>query len=172
MAFEFSLYKTELKWGLILGGCVSLWIMLEFLLGFHTTRMAYGVYSGYVASLIPLIVMWYGIKAKKIQLGTLRFLQGFTSGILMVFIAALFVTGFFYVYNVYINPAWMENGFQFVQHQLTLQGMNESQIMVQRESLRALYTLPGQLFAAFFGVMVQGVIISLAFAYMQRERKL
>ncbi len=170
MAFEFSRYKIELKWGLILGLCVSLWVMFEFLLGFHTTRMEYGVYSGYIASLIPLICLWYGVREVKKKFPQMRFLQGFASGMCMVFFAALIVTSFFYVYNVYINPVWMDNGYRYVELQLNASGMNQTQMSEQLVQLRSLYTLEGQLFAAFMGITLQGLIISLAFAYMQRYR--
>ncbi len=170
MAFEFSRYKTELKWGIILGLSVSVWVLLEYFLGFHTTRMQYGVYSGYVASLIPLVCLWYGIREVKTKFPQMRFLQGFASGMCMVFFAALIVTGFFYVYNVYINPSWMENGYQFVAAQLNSSSLNETEVADQLAELRLLYTLDGQLFAAFLGMLTQGLIISLAFGYMQRYR--
>ena len=170
MVFEFSRYKLELKWGVILGLSVSLWIMVEFFLGFHTTRMNYGIYSGYVASLIPIVCLWYGIKEVKKTFPHMRFLQGFASGLCMAFFAAFIVTGFLYVYNVYINPSWMENGYQFVASQLNASGLDQTHVATQLDELRMLYTLNGQLFAGFLGMLVQGLIISLAFGYMQRYR--
>ncbi len=170
MVLQLDGYKTELKWGLILGLSVSLWIFIEFLAGFHTTRMQYGAYSRYVTSIIPVVCIWFGIKEKKKQLDKMKFLQGFASGMAMAFVAALLITGFLYVYNVWINPEWMQNGLAYAEGQLRIDGRNETQIALSLEELKALYTLEGQLFAAFLGTLLQGMIISAGFGYMLRER--
>ena len=163
-------YKTEVKWGIILGLSVSLWVFIEYLLGFHTTRISWGVYSGYVAPIVPLLCYWYGIKEKKSQLQSMRFLQGFASGLMMAMIGAVIITGFFYVYLTAVNPHYLQDELSFINTSLTTGGMNSTEVASSMQDLAELYTFTGQLFQAFLGTLIQGAIVSAGFSYMQRSR--
>ncbi len=156
------LHKTELKWGAIIGFGISLWVLLEFLLGFHTTRMEVGQFSGYFSILIPIFALYFGIceKRDKELAGSLRFVEGLKAGFLMILLAALIITAFFYLYNTLINPGWIEHGMVWQQEQLIASGMNETQVTETMSQLRTIYSLQGQLLGAFLGTLLQGLLLS------------
>ena len=164
--------KLEVKYGLITGGGIALWVLGEFVLGLHTVRLDLGEYSGYLSIIVPIIVFYFALKEKKDKElnGMLSIKQALKSGFLISLVAGTVIALFFYVYPTFINPQWMQLGLEFERNKMIASGVPLEQVLAQIDDLQALYTVPVQMGAAFVGTILQGVIISLAMALVLRKK--
>ena len=162
--------KLEYKYGLSIGVGVSCWVMAEFFLGFHTTRLSIGEYSGYIAILIPIIVLWRALSEKRQASGSLSYGAAFKSGLIISFIAALFISVFFALYIFAINPRWLDLGLAYERSKLLGLGITEEEIILQTDAMAALYTPQIQIASAFFGTLIQGIGLSITLAFFIRRR--
>lgn len=161
--------RPEIKYGVITGISVCLWVLLEFALGFHTTRLEFGKYSGYVASLIPIIllVLLLQEKAKK---QPLTWLTALRSGILVSVIAAAIITTFFFFYNHYINPGWLNLVFEAQKQELVTQGASEESIVSLQEQFAFYSSDLYQIIGGFFSTILMGIILTLIITFFIRRR--
>ena len=165
--------KTEIKYGLITGAGVCLWVMTVYFLGFHTApeKMHIGEYSGFFSYIIPIVCLYLGIKNKRDKElgGYIRFGQGLTTGFLMTLITALITVIFFFIYNKFINTDWMEIGIEYTRKKLVVEGLNPAEISLRIENMRKMYTLKMQLTGAFIGTIIQGMILSVVISFILRK---
>jgi len=165
-------YETELKYGLIIGIGVSLWVLIEFALGFHTTRLDIGQYSGYLAIIIPIIALYFGLLDKKKELKKkFTFGEGVKSGFLMSVFAGLLLVLFFLLYALAINPAWVDNALAFEQVKLIENGATPDQAAEIVEGYAPYMSLPAQLLGSFLGTVIQGTVLSLILVTILRPKK-
>jgi hypothetical protein len=162
--------KTELKYGLITGFGVSIYVMIEYLLGFHTTRPDIGEYSGYFSSVIPIVALLFAIKEKRSRSfgGYISFWQGFITGMVVTVISALIITGFFVVYNEYINPEGTRYISDWRAEQMREQNISEDAIAVSIEEYNA---MNNPLFI-FAGTFLMGLLITAILAFLLRRKKI
>jgi len=160
--------RTELKFGLIAGIGVSIYVLLEYLLGFHTTHPEIGEYSGYFSAIIPIVVILFAIRKKRDRSfkGLISFGQAFITGIIVTAISAFIITAFFVIYNDYINPEGMKNISNWKAEQMRLQSIPEEEIVASIEQWNA---MNNPLFV-FAGSFFMGLIITVIFALVIRKR--
>ncbi|MDD8017583.1 MAG: hypothetical protein PHP42_04360, partial [Bacteroidota bacterium] len=53
--------KPEILYGFLCGVAMSVWILIEYALGFHTTSLEIGQISGYFSNLIPIIFIYIAL---------------------------------------------------------------------------------------------------------------
>ncbi|MSR76506.1 MAG: DUF4199 domain-containing protein [Candidatus Ryanbacteria bacterium] len=164
--------RIELKFGLLAGGLVCLYMLVEFLLGFHTTRLDIGMYSGYGASIIPFIVYFFALRQWRLDRGggflTMR--QGIRSGLLMSMIVAAMLASFMLMYNQFINPSFLDRNIEVVRVALEQQGKPVGEIRDTLDYLRATNSFPQQTIFILAGVAFEGVLISAILAYFLQKR--
>src|SRR3989338_11300688 len=91
--------KPELRYGLIIGLGVSLWVLVEFLLGFHTKYMDIGEFTGYLSVIIPILGLYSGLFAKRMENLSITYWQLVKAGMMMVIIGALIMSLFMGLYR-------------------------------------------------------------------------
>ncbi len=164
--------RIELKFGLLAGALVSLYIMGEFLLGFHTARLDIGAYSGYGASIIPFIVYFFALRRWKLERGggflTMR--QGTRSGLLMGMITAVVLASFMLLYTHIIHPSFLDKNIEVARQELLRQGRPAGEVRDTLEYLRATNSFPQQTAFILIGVALQGVLVSAILAYFLQKR--
>lgn len=101
---------SGLKYGLIAAGAMSAWMLGEYALGLHTTRLAIGHYTGWGTELIFVFVLW---RLLHHQLhGANRYWLPVWEGLLHGAIASLVTAAAFYVflalYLQLINPNYAD----------------------------------------------------------------
>jgi hypothetical protein len=162
----------EVRYGLIAGGLVCLYILSEFLLGFHTTRLDIGAYSGYGASVIPFVVYFLALRRWKFERGggflTIR--QGVRSGLLMSMIVATVLASFMLAYNRFINPSFLDKNIEIVHQELLRQGKPAGEIRDTIDDLRVSNSFPQQTIFILAGVTFEGMLISAILAYFLQKR--
>ncbi len=158
--------QLELKYGLITGFGVCLWVLLEFLLGFHSTHIELGRYTGYGASMIPMVTLYLALKEKAGK-EKLSWTMGLKTGINISIIAAVITTAFFLFYNHLINPGWMR--LAFYHGRSSMVGTPEELAMLEKQfefySSNLYQTVGG-----IFGTVLMGIIISLIITFILRRR--
>ncbi|MEK7630801.1 MAG: DUF4199 domain-containing protein [Patescibacteria group bacterium] len=164
--------RIELRFGLLAGGLVCLYMLAEFLLGFHTTRLDIGAYSGYGASIIPFIIYFFALRQWKLERGggffTMR--QGVRSGLLMGMITAVILASFMLAYNTLINPSFLDKNIEVVRISLEQQGKPVGEIRDTLDHLRTTNSFPQQTVFILAGVTFEGVLISAILAYFLQKR--
>lgn len=164
--------RPELKYGLISGVGVCAWIMGEYLLGFHTTRLEVGAYTGYFSCLIPLATLFLLLKDKRDQApdGRLNYWPALKSGLHAAFISGAIVYGFMVVYNHFINPGWLDLALDWRVARLRTDGIAETAIREEIKLYRQLNSPVGCLISIVAGTTVMGGIFSLGLTLLLRRR--
>ncbi|OGG40950.1 hypothetical protein A2118_01690 [Candidatus Kaiserbacteria bacterium GWA2_50_9] len=168
--------KVEVKYGLCIGIGIVAWILLEFALGFHTTRLAIGQFTGYAAVIIPITFLYQGMREKRDTelAGQMKFGQGVRAGFLMSLVAAPIVGLFFYVFVKFLNPHWLELTFEFERAKLLQSGVTAETASQMLEQIKPIFTVQIQVASAFFGTILQGaslsILISALFRWRQRKQ--
>ena len=159
--------KPEIKYGLFMGLGVCLWILLEFILGFHTTRMNIGRWSGYFSVIIPIVCLYFGIQETKAE----TYWQKVKAGIVMVSIASVIIALFFVVYNLFINPDWIEQGIAVEKQRLSEIGATEEEIIAAEQTMRQFFSIEMQVTGAFLGTLIEGCILTLLIAALVKKKE-
>ena len=158
-----------MKYGLLGGAGVCAWIMAEYLLGFHTTRLAIGEYSGYFSSLVPLVTLWLLLRLRQREFGPLfNIYRGLRSGAFASLLTGAVVYCFLVFYNFQINPGWLDQALAWKVSQWRAAHVTEEAIRSQITFYRnansptglLTSTVAGQtLLGAFFSVGLSLVLI-------------
>ncbi|MFI5337716.1 MAG: DUF4199 family protein [Opitutales bacterium] len=154
--------KPELKYGLLGGAGVCLWILAEYCLGFHTTRLAIGEYSGYFSSLVPLVTLWLLLRGRQRVYGPLfTVLRGLSSGVMASFLTAVTVYCFLVFYNFQINPGWLDHALAWKVAQLRAAHVPEAEINGQVAFYRSSNSPAGLLYSTVAGLTLLGAFFSI-----------
>ncbi len=165
--------KLEVKFGLITGIGICIWVLLEYALGFHNENLEMGKYSGYFSSIIPVTALFIAIKTRrdKINDHTLTLREGVGTGFIISLITAVITTIFFYIYNHYINPGWMDMALEYETKSLLASGMSKADIEKRMVEYNEMRSDLAQAAYMFFSTMLMGLIFSLIISLILRKRK-
>lgn len=168
-----TLSRPEIRYGLIIGIAVSLYILAEYLLGFHTKYLNIGRYTGYISTLIPIIGLYYAVKTKRLQSSTqtITFKTAFLTGLLTSILASVIISAFFYIYNTRINSSWMDKAIAEEKKAMQKQGLKDKEIDENIKQLKAVYSPQAQLTGVFIGTTINGAILSLIIAAIAARKK-
>jgi hypothetical protein len=163
--------KPELKYGLISGAAVCLWIGLEYLLGLHTTRPQLGTYTGLLSNLIPLTTLFLLLRAKRRRVydGRLSLGAGIGAGLYASFVAALIVYSFLVVYTHFLNPLWIDQALEVKVAAWRAQSVAETDIQHQITRYRNAYTPVGLLGTIVVNTTLMGGLFSLPLTLLVRQ---
>ena len=164
--------KPELKCGLITGAGVCLWIMGEFLLGFHTTRLEIGAYSGYFSAVIPLTALFFMLKRQRDSApeGRLALWPGVKSGLQAAFISGVIVYGFMLAYHQFINPGWLDQTLEWKVARMRSESLPEAYIRQQIVTYRNAHSPLGLIATRLAGMTLLGAAFSLGLTLWLRRR--
>lgn len=165
--------KTDLKFGIITGITVCAWILIEFFLGFHTTRLSVGEYSSYFAIVIPLVTLYMGIKEKRDRYykGKITVSAGIRTGLMITLVSAIITTIFLVIYYNYINPDFIQIGLALQKHRIILTGRTELEIAREMEKIREIFSFTHQLLYGILSTLGIGFVISLALSVLLKNNK-
>ena len=161
--------KPELKYGLIIGAGVCLWILLEHLLGFHSTHAGIGEYSGYFSGLIPLAGLFVLLRGKAAA-GRLGLAQGVNSGLYASFVAALVVYCVLVAYSQLVNPGWLDQALEWQVARMRADGTPETHIREQITFYRNAHSPLGLIATRLAGLTLLGTVFSLGLTLWLQRR--
>ena len=165
--------KTDVKFGIITGIGICAWILTEYLLGFHTTRLSVGQYSSYFAVAIPLVTLYFGIREKRDNYygGKITVGAGIRTGLMISVISAIITTIFLIIYYNYINPDFIQIGLALQKHRMLVTGRTEMEIAKEMEKIREIFSFTHQLLYGILSTLGIGFMLSLAFSVLLKKNK-
>jgi Protein of unknown function (DUF4199) len=136
--------KTEVKYGVLFAAIVVVYVMIEHLLGVNTTRHDIGQYTRLAGVIVPILAVFFGIKAKRDKElnGVMTFGQGVKTGFLIAVIQTTLTTIWFWFYSTVINPEYLDTMLAFERSQMLASGTPEGVIAADAESKRAFFSRP------------------------------
>src|SRR5687768_12658197 len=121
--------KTEIKYGVLFAAIVAVYVMIEHFAGVNTTRHDIGQYTRFGGVLVPVLGVFFGIRAKRAELGgTLTFGQGVKTGALVAVIQTTLTTIWFLFYATVVNPTFLDTMLEFERTKMAAAGMSESDL--------------------------------------------
>ena len=102
-------FKSEIQTGILLTVGLFLWLMLEFFLGFHTTRIDYYPFFFWLIFTIPFLGIYWSMKSKrdKEYAGKISFIQALKSGLIVTFTICILSPIVVLLYVSVINPLFL-----------------------------------------------------------------
>lgn len=141
---------------------MSAWVLFEFALGFHTTSIEIGQYSGYFSLIFPLVFIYLALHSRQLHYNnTLPLIEGINTGFRLSFFCAIILTLFFYIYNTYINPEWINATIEWQRKKLILSGATNDEIERFMQQNQTQNNSLGQAIMGFISVVGIGVLITL-----------
>lgn len=102
---------TEIKWGIIFIVVSMLWVLIARLVGLHDNYIAYhSTYSNFFALIaIAIFVLALREKREKDLNGSMTWMQGFISGLIVAIVVAILTPVSQWITHVIISPNYFEN---------------------------------------------------------------
>lgn len=101
--------KPEIKYGFAGGIGLIAWTLIEYLAGFHTSRLGIGQYSGYVAFVVIYFSLRLGLLEKEADsLAGMSLRKSIREAVIQLIITAVVASSFMMLYDYKINPLWVE----------------------------------------------------------------
>lgn len=163
--------KTEVKWGLITGIGVCLWVLAEYVLGFHGERWQIGQWSGFLSIVIPIVTLTLALRHKRDHElgGALPWGAAIKSGAIISLITGIVTTIFMALYNRVINPGWMEYVLAQQRLQWAADGMSETEIATRVEGYEMLMSETVQIVSGLMMPIVFGIILTVIITFLLRR---
>lgn len=163
-----SSYKLEFKYAGLTSGFIFLWLILELILGAHSTNMRYYPYFVLGSLLVPGIGIIMPIWRRKMySMHGLRFEDAFRSGLIVTAILTVTLPLIYLFFFSFIGPDLFDNIRNFAYAHAHRFGLPPSVAMSRAERI---FNLRNYLLAGFFGMMVYGTLISGLGSYLFRTK--
>jgi hypothetical protein len=159
---ELKNYRVEIKWALIFAAVTLLWLLLERLFGFHSTRIDQHVMvSSFFA--IPAIVVYvfaFLEKRKKSYDGKMTYKQGLIFGLILTGIITVLVPITQSIISYVITPEYFTNA---INHAVG-EGLRT------QEAAEAYFNLKNYIIEGMIGTPIMGVVTSAVVAIFTRKK--
>ncbi len=164
-------FKSEIRTGILLGVGLFLWLLLEFFLGFHTTRIDYHPFFTWLSIVIPIAGIYWSMKSKRDRdfEGTISFVQALKSGFLVTSIMSLISPIMVFVYVSAINPLFFST--MLAHSKVMIEGLNISVVDKDKmiEESTRYFSTSSYVIQSFFGSLIVGVVLSLLTAALMKR---
>lgn len=154
--------KIEIKWALIFIGMMLLWMILERLFGFHDENIEYHpIVTNFIA--IPAILIYVLAlldKRKNFYMGSMTYLQGLVSGLIITLIVTIFTPLTQYLTSTVITPDYFAN---VIDYSVKMGKMTQ-------EEANAYFNLENYMVQATIGAPIMGIVTSLIVAIFTRKK--
>ena len=155
-------FSIEITWSLIFIVMMLLWMLMEKLTGLHDVNIdMHPIVTNLVA--IPAILIYVLAlldKRKKYYGGSMTYLQGFTTGVIMTVIITLFTPLIQYITSVYITPDYFTNVIAY-----TVEKGEMSQ-----EEAEEYFNLSNYMIMSLYGSFIMGLITTSIVAIFTKKK--
>lgn len=155
-------YRIEIKWGLIFTGVSLLWMVLERAVGLHSTYIdQHPVYTNLFA-IVAIAVYVFALRDKRENFygGTMNWMQGFVSGIIISGVVALLSPLAQWITHTVITPDYFPN---VIQHAVDTGTMT-------REDAEAYFNLRAYIMQSAGFALIVGILTSAIVAIFVRKK--
>ncbi|MEX2595357.1 MAG: DUF4199 domain-containing protein [Salibacteraceae bacterium] len=157
-------YKTELKWALIFVLMSLLWMVLEKLVGLHSTHIDKHMYLTNLFAIPAIVVYVFALidKKKKDYNGYISYKQAFVSGLIITSIVTVLSPITQWIISEVITPEYFSNVIRYSVET----GYHES-----LEEAEAFFNLKNYIFQSVIGSFVMGIVTTAIVAVFVRSKK-
>lgn len=172
MKLFFEQFFTDLKSGAVIGCAVIIWMLIEYVLGFHSSRIYIGEWSGYGAWAVFLIALWIALRAKRKQFAdrALTWIRGAFFGVVVSLPAALLIASFLFLYHLFINPSWTERNILHREEVMRQRGATEEEIAVWSANAWRFSRLSVQMPLLVGGIWLGGIAAGTCLGLLLRSK--
>jgi len=158
-----KIIRLEIKWALIFVTMSLLWMLLEKLVGLHSTHIDKHMYWTNLFAIPAIIVYVLALKEKKKKdyNGQMTYKQGFISGLIITAIVTLFSPLTQWIVSTVITPEYFPN---VIAHSVEI-GYHKS-----LEEAEAYFNLKNYIVQSVIGAITMGVITSAIVAFFVRTK--
>ena len=167
--------RLEINSGLAISIACFLWQLLEFKLGFHTSRIDYFPFITWLVLIIPITGYYWAIRLKrdKFYEGKINFLQALVTGVKITAVCMVILPLFSWLYIAVINPLYLTA--MYNHHLELIESLNLSNLM-EKEALKKdaikEFSTAGYLVQRFLVSLIAGGILSLIIAgVIQKDKR-
>lgn len=155
--------KIEIKWAFIFIGMSLLWMLLEKLLGLHSTHIDKHMYLTNLFAIPAILVYVLALKDKKkyYYQGQMSYKQGFVSGLIVTLIITLFAPLTQWITSTIITPEYFPN---VIAHSV------ETGYHSSLEEAEAYFNLKNYMFQSVIGSLIMGVVTAAVVAIFVRTK--
>ena len=143
--------NIEIKWAIIFSIVGLLWMVLEKLVGLHSTYIDYHLYLTNLFAIPAIIVMVLALKDKKKNFykGTMTYKQGLISGIILSIIIALLSPLTQWITSFVITPEYFPN---VIKRSVEIEYYNTT------EEAQANFNYKNYAIQGAFGALIMGIL--------------
>jgi hypothetical protein len=154
--------KIEIKWAVIFMAMMLLWMVLEKLVGLHDQHIdKHMIYTNFVA--IPAIIIYVFAlldKRKNFYRGSMTYLQGLVSGLIITLIVTVFTPLTQYITTTFITPDYFNNAIDYT----------VSSGMMSQEEAENYFNTNSYIKQAVVGAPIMGIVTTAIVAIFARKK--
>lgn len=147
--------QIEIKWAIIFIAMTLLWLLLEKLGGFHSTRIdQHAIVTNFIAIPATLIFVFALLdKRKNFYEGKMTYIQGLVAGLIISVIIALFTPLTQYIISTVITPEYFPNAIEYA---ISAKAMTQEQ--AENYFNLSNYMLQGSIGALIMGALTSAIV--------------
>tara|TARA_R110002012_G_scaffold322108_1_gene555917 strand:+ start:30839 stop:31327 length:489 start_codon:yes stop_codon:yes gene_type:complete len=155
--------KIEMKWAALFIVMTLLWMVLEKLVGLHSTHIDLHMYLTNLFAIPAILVYVFALREKKKKdfKGQMTFKQGMFSGLIMTFVITLFAPLTQWIISTIITPEYFPN---VIAHSVAT-GYHTS-----LEEAEAYFNLKNYIVQSTMGTLIMGVVTTLLVAFFLKTK--
>jgi hypothetical protein len=154
--------KIEIKWAVIFMAMMLLWMVLEKLVGLHDQHIdKHMIYTNFVA--IPAIIIYVFAlldKRKNFYRGSMTYIQGLVSGLIITLIVTVFTPLTQYITTTFITPDYFNNAIDYT----------VSSGMMSQEEAENYFNTNSYIKQAVVGAPIMGIVTTAIVAIFARKK--
>ncbi|WP_417666021.1 DUF4199 domain-containing protein [Pseudidiomarina sp.] len=156
-------YKLEIRWGFIFSVAMLLWLLVERLVGLHSTYIEYHMVWTNLFAVVAIAVYVFALRQKRDKElnGSMTWKQGFMSGVGITVVVAILSPLTQWLAHTIVSPHFFTNMVEFA---VRSGNMTEAQALEY-------FSLQSYMMQAVIGAVAMGVITSAVVAFFVRNQK-
>ena len=156
-------YKLEIRWGFIFSVAMLLWVLLERLVGLHSTHIEQHMIWTNLFAVVAILIYVLAMREKRAKElnGLMTWKQGFMCGVGITIVVAILSPLTQWLAHSFVSPQFFAN---MVEYAVSSGNMTEAQALNY-------FSLQSYMIQAVIGAVVMGVITSAVVALFVRNKK-
>ena len=166
--------NSEIRSGIAISVAGFLWLLLEFFLGLHTTRIDYQPFFTWLSVIIPITGLYWAIKAKRNRFygGEITFIQAAKTGLIVTGVSSLTSPLLAWLYVSVVNPFYFSTTIthrkQMIE-ELNLSSLEEKSIKINEAY--QYFNVSTYLIQSFLTILIIGIVLTLIIAALIKKNK-
>lgn len=167
-------FKTEIRAGIVLGVSIFLWLLLEFFLGFHTTRIDYHPFFLWLIFTLPFLGIYWTMRSTRNNkyAGEISFIQALKSGLMVTLVMSILSPIMVLLYVNVMNPLFLST--MLAHSKQMIEELNISVVDKEKmiEETTQFYSTLSYIKLTFLVGLISGIILSLLTATLMRRKSI